>query len=174
MEINFDDFITLQPPDKAILRGDYELDFETEEGIKVHINLGCGEAVSYCQNKDGSFTVYQDSVSLDFPEEVFPHLFHPVDYRKLPKGQRYCSFGDISTEVVEGWTSWIHDFEQDLIIHAIVQVEDDEYVMEMIVASAQDENGEIAKAIACRKDPYLFSEYGDTWAAIRDQREDEE
>ena len=180
-DINFDDFITVPPPRNAMLRTNYEMEFETEESIKVKIALGCGEVVDYDQNEDGSFSVWRDAVMLEIPDDLFPLLFRPVDFAKLPKDKRYYSLDEISVELVKGWITWIHDFDQDLILKAAVSIEDPEmgeveqpeYVMYMVIASMEDENGGIDKAVSYRPARYSFNEYGDTWAALRERHEEE-
>lgn len=178
LDINLDDFIPVPPPQNAILKSNYDVEFETDEDIKIKISLGCGEAIEYAQNEDGSFTVWSGTVTLEIPEDVFLPLFRPVDYTKLPKNKRYYSFDQISAELTEGWITWIHDFEEDIVLQAVVSIEssgmeESGYAMYMVVASKGNESGEIDNAIMCRRIRYTFDKYGDTWAALRERYEDE-
>ena len=165
LDLNLDDFIPVSPPQYAILRSNYYMESEVEKGIKMKASLTCGEAVEYIQNKDDSFTVWSGALTLEIPKDVFPLLFRPVDYTKLPKEKRYYSLDEISVELTEGWITWIHDFEQDIILQAAVliessEIEESEYVMCMVLASKEDENGEIDNAVMCRGVQYTFDKYG--------------
>lgn len=174
MEINFDDFIPVLPPSKAMLKAEYEVEYESEDGIGVKIEIGCGEIVDYYQKKDGDYTISHHAVTLEVPKDVFPILFRPVDYKRLPDNMRYYSYDELSAELVEGWITWIHDFDQDIVVRAAVFEKAAGYILKMVIASTHDENGDINKAVVYRQTRYRIEDYGEKWAALRDRYEDEE
>lgn len=164
MEFDFDVFTPVMPPSKAILKDDYETEWEGEDGITVTVRLGCGETIEWTEI-GGTYEVFAGPVTLKMQEETFSLLFLPVDERKLPGNKKYCSYDTFMCDIERGQSYLIHDFEHDLVLSTVANVVEGNYVLQPLAFT--DPKKKVS--MAYKKVQYKLEEYGVGWAALRDR-----
>ena len=80
LDLHKDNFDEIPKPFKAILKKSYKAEGEDDDGVKIQILLDYGEIVECWDNRDGTYTVYNDSgATLEVPEKNFLSLFRTID-----------------------------------------------------------------------------------------------